>query len=115
MGTREIFRQNLKFFRKQKGLTQEKLSELCDCNPNYIAEIERSNAKFPRPETIDSIATALNIRPAQLFDETSCASNLVNVAVDDFIEKLTEKICGKIKADIKNDIKTELCEVFSGK
>lgn len=112
MTTREILKRNLKFFRKQANLTQEELAEKINCSPKYISSIESKNS-FPSAETIDSIATALNIRPAQLFDETSCASNLVNVAVDDFIEKLTEKICGKIKADIKNDIKTEICEVLS--
>ena len=67
MGLRETFRENLKFYRKNAGLTQEKLSELCGCNQNYIAEIERTSSKFPKPETIDSIAAALNIHTSDLF------------------------------------------------
>ena len=32
MGLRETFRQNLIYYRKQAGLTQEQLSEKCDFN-----------------------------------------------------------------------------------
>ncbi len=32
---------NIKFYRKQKGLTQEELSELANISCDYLSEIER--------------------------------------------------------------------------
>lgn len=66
MGIRQIFRDNLKHYRKQKGLSQEKLSELIGYGETYITEIE-SRHKFPKPETIDLIAHELGIEPYLLF------------------------------------------------
>lgn len=66
MGTREIFKDNLKFYRKQKGFSQEKLSELIGYGITYITELE-TREKFPKPETIDLISEKLGILPYQLF------------------------------------------------
>ncbi|MBR1537792.1 MAG: helix-turn-helix transcriptional regulator [Treponema sp.] len=66
MTVRETFRNNLKFYRKQKGLTQEQLSEVIGYGGTYITEIE-SRHKFPKPETLDIIAKKLEIEPYQLF------------------------------------------------
>lgn len=66
MSTREIFRTNLKHYRKQRGLTQEALSVLIGFGETYITEIESRN-KFPKPETIDIIAEKLEIKPYELF------------------------------------------------
>ncbi len=33
--------QKIRFYRQQKGLTQEKLSEILDLNPKYIGHVER--------------------------------------------------------------------------
>lgn len=66
MGIRQTFRENLKFYRKKKGLSQEKLSEIIGFGGTYITEIE-SRHKFPKPETIDIIAQALEIEAYQLF------------------------------------------------
>ncbi|MBQ8014077.1 MAG: helix-turn-helix transcriptional regulator [Treponema sp.] len=40
MGIRQVFRENLKYYRKQMGLSQEKLSELIGYGETYITEIE---------------------------------------------------------------------------
>ena len=66
MGTREIFRVNLKYYRKLRGLTQEELSARIGYGETYITEIE-SRHKFPKPETIDHIASNLGIEPYKLF------------------------------------------------
>lgn len=66
MTTREVFKENLKFYRKQNHPTQEGLSELIGYGETYITEIE-SRFKFPKPETIDAIAKALGIEPYFLF------------------------------------------------
>lgn len=63
---RENFKANLKYYRKQKGLSQEKLSEIIGFGETYITELE-SRHKFPKPETIDLIAQKLEVEPYQLF------------------------------------------------
>ena len=65
---------NLRKYRKQAELTQEKLAELCDTNPRYIGQIE-TGLRFPSLVYIEIIAKALNIEPYQLFyDETNIKS-----------------------------------------
>jgi transcriptional regulator with XRE-family HTH domain len=57
---------NLKFYRKQYGISQSKLAELCSVSPNYIGEIEMGR-KFPSAEVLTRLVEALNVRPSQLF------------------------------------------------
>ena len=62
----EEFVENLKFYRKQKGISQEKLAELCDCATATIGCIEIYR-QLPSFEMIVKIAAALKIHPADLF------------------------------------------------
>lgn len=107
MSTREIFKENLKFFRKQKGITQEKLSEMIGFSVTYITEIE-SRHKFPKPETIDLIAEKLGIEPYQLFQKLSCPENIKQFAQNDFIAQLSEKL----STDIQSQITQSISDVF---
>ncbi|MBQ9946755.1 MAG: helix-turn-helix transcriptional regulator, partial [Oscillospiraceae bacterium] len=36
----KLFGERVKYYRKKSGLSQEKLSELCDLHPTYICQIE---------------------------------------------------------------------------
>lgn len=63
---RKDFIDNLKFYRKQKKITQEKLAELCDVATSTIGCIE-SNQQYPSFELLCKIADSLNINPADLF------------------------------------------------
>ena len=60
------FIENLKFYRKEKNISQEKLSELCDCATSTIGCIEIGR-QAPSFEMIVTIANALEIHPADLF------------------------------------------------
>ena len=95
MSTREVFRANLKYYRKQKKLTQEKLSELIGYGETYITEIE-SRFKFPKPETIDIIAEKLGIKPYQLFME--------NTVFDEIEKKLTDNLCDAFSTSMEKYI-----------
>ena len=66
MELREIFISNMKRYRKDKGISQMSLAELCNTSTSYIGEIEIGR-KFPSVEMIQKIAAALNIQPFQLF------------------------------------------------
>ena len=67
MVLRRVFRENVKYYRKQKHLSQEKLAELCGLSTNYIGDIERTNRKVTI-DTIEKIAKGLNIKPSLLLE-----------------------------------------------
>ncbi|GBR76865.1 helix-turn-helix XRE-family transcriptional regulators [Candidatus Termititenax persephonae] len=66
MNLRQIFIINLRRIRKDAGLSQMKLAELCNTAVNYIGRIE-VGLNFPSVEMIEKIAKALKIKPYQLF------------------------------------------------
>lgn len=68
MTLRQIFRINVKYYRKQFKLSQEKLAELSGLSTNYIGDIERTNRKVTI-DTIEKIAKALHVSPADLLSE----------------------------------------------
>ena len=65
MTLRQIFRNKVKFYRKQLNISQEKLAELSDLSTNYIGDIERTNRKVTI-DTIEKVAKGLNIDPTLL-------------------------------------------------
>lgn len=60
------FIQNLKYYRKQKGITQEKLAELCDVATSTIGCIE-SAQQNPSFDLLYRMSDVLEIHPANLF------------------------------------------------
>ena len=62
----EEFIKNLKYYRNEKKISQEKLAESCDCATGTICCIECGRT-LPSFEMIDKIASALGIHPADLF------------------------------------------------
>ena len=66
MTFQELFIINLKDYRKERGVSQTKLAELCESTQAYIAEIEVGK-KFPSPNMIERIAAALNLESYILF------------------------------------------------
>lgn len=99
MGVREIFKDNLKYWRNKANLTQEQLSEKIGYGGGYISEIESRNI-FPKPETIDAIAKALNIIPAQLFEEQGCPRNIIRFDKKEFVDEISSGIYDRINESI---------------
>ena len=64
--TKDIFRNNLKYYRTQRNLTQEELSELSGISSDYLSEIERGK-KTPSFKRLDLIANGLNVEVYKLF------------------------------------------------
>lgn len=64
---RKQFGLRVQFFRKQKGYTQEVLGELVGISTEQVSNIERATSRT-RIETAASIAKALDVRLADLFD-----------------------------------------------
>ena len=69
-----VFAENMRKYRKQANLTQEKLAELCDTDFRYIGQIE-TGRRSPSLEYVQRIAIALNIAPYRLFYNEAEAEN----------------------------------------
>jgi transcriptional regulator with XRE-family HTH domain len=56
----------IKELRKKCGYTQEKLSEVADIDYKYIQRLEGKNPPALKVDTVDRLAKALKVRPADL-------------------------------------------------
>ena len=63
---REVLAQNMKAQRQKLGITQSELAERANTSINHIGMIEQKR-KFPAPEMLERIATALEIETPELF------------------------------------------------
>ncbi|WP_318659970.1 helix-turn-helix transcriptional regulator [Treponema sp.] len=106
MGVRQTFIQNLKYYRKQAGLTQEKLAESIGMSTSYIGDME-ARERFPSAETIDKIAEALNIPVSVLFNEKSSPDSLNSAFAKTYASTLQDELSKKINLAIK-----EVCELI---
>ena len=89
MEFQDDFIANLKSYRKEKGVSQEKLAEICDCATGTIGCIECGRT-LPSFEMIVKIAAALKIHPADLFLRN--ASSTVLAAKNKLRTKLLPQI-----------------------
>ena len=99
MGLRNVFIENLKFYRKKAEFSQQELAEKCDIATNYLSEIERG-LKFPSIEMIERISKELNI-PAYLFfldGQTAANSESLNI-------KRNKEFCDKLESTISEMLK----------
>lgn len=65
--TRELLGARIKELRKRKGITQEQLAEKVDLATRYISLIEVGRSS-PSLETIENIASTLEVELQDLFD-----------------------------------------------
>lgn len=66
LNLKEIFSDNLKFYRKQAGLTQDDFAKSVKTDPVYISYIENGK-RFPSIEYIEKMAKILGIESYKLF------------------------------------------------
>ena len=64
----KVFGKNVRRYRKEKGLSQEKLGELSGLHRTYISDIERFQRSISL-ENIQRIADALDVETYRLFLE----------------------------------------------
>ena len=62
------FGERVRYYRKKRDLSQEKLSELCELHPTYIGQIERGE-KNVSLDTIMRICKGLKVSPECLFEK----------------------------------------------
>lgn len=99
MSLRAVFTENLKFYRKKAGLSQQQLAERCGMATNYLSEIEREQ-KFPSVETIERLSAELNVPAHLLFwdSRTSVDSELM-------IQHRNEEFCEKLLSEVSRILK----------
>ena len=103
---RETFVNNLKYYRKQKGISQEKLSYAVEKSIAYINQIE-NKISWPQPEMVDKIALVLEIPSSALFEELGCPENQKAVFKNSYGKSLEEELLSRIEKEIK-----DVCKLF---
>jgi len=78
------FIENLRFWRKKRGISQLKLSEMVNISPNYLNAVENGK-NFPSPEVIQHISDTLEILPYQLFLEHSAETAPPNTMTSELL------------------------------
>ncbi|MBQ5471781.1 MAG: helix-turn-helix transcriptional regulator [Treponema sp.] len=98
---RETFVNNLKYYRKLKGMSQEKLSYAVEKSIAYINQIENKDS-WPQPEMVDKIAVVLGIPSSALFEETGSPENKMEVFKNNFGKSLEMELLSRIEKDVKD-------------
>ena len=90
---KKIFSDNLKYYRKQAGLTQDDFAKSVQTDPVYISYIENGK-RFPSIEYIEKMANVLNIESYKLFLPSDLEINSLanNVLYNKIKESVTKAI-----------------------
>lgn len=89
----KIIGQRIRNYRTEKNLSQEKLAELCGCHPTYIGQVERGE-KNATLESIEKIASALNISLSTLFEKLGAEEQIDSIPL-----KCYELVASKNKSE----------------
>ena len=87
----KLIGQRIRNYRNQQKLSQEKLAEISGCHPTYVGQVERGE-KNATLESIEKIASALNIPLSQLFEKLGDgdASNSIPLKCYEFLSAKTK-------------------------
>ena len=95
--TIEYLKNNIRYYRTNKGLSQQKLAEKCKVSTYYISGIERGH-NYPSLKILIKIAEALEIPVYMLLIDPESNNN-------DIIERFSKDLEVKIK-NVIDDLKT---------
>jgi transcriptional regulator with XRE-family HTH domain len=101
MDVKIVFGENLKFFRKEKRLSQEELSDILDISVKHLSAIERG-LNFVSADLLGQLALSLEIPVFFLFvnDREIIHNDRLLGAIDRIVEKHLTKTIKDIKAEI---------------
>jgi len=112
MTLQQIFIDNLKKARKERGFSQMALSEKCDTTSNYIGQIEMGR-RIPSFEKIEQIASALEIPSYELFNfETPEKKQEKKLKAKDYLQKMPPNIKKEIISHLLSEIKKNINTSF---
>lgn len=95
MNLEQIVVANIRRIRKERGMTQEKLAELCNTSVSYIGLLEIGR-NVPKLSTIERIADALGVDCVELFTSPEKQTGSQN---RDY-SKLKKRILSDIEKDL---------------
>ncbi len=64
-----IIGQNIKKYRKQKGITQRELAEINFLSDSFIAKLESTTYQSISIDTLEKIADSLNVEISKFFEK----------------------------------------------
>jgi len=100
---KSILASNIKARRKSLGLTQEKLAEMINTAPTYIAMIE-AERRTPSFNMIERLAKALEIDAPELFSTKNYPSESVSQIHEDLLSQF-DKFLRAAASQVTNTIK----------
>ena len=110
MNIREILSRNLKENRQKLRITQAELAERSGISTNFVAMIELKH-KFPTPETLDQLSTALGIDTYELFTTSASPDSVLRKLHDDILthmEQFHQKLIHELNITIDNAVEKAL-------
>lgn len=99
---RKIFGENVRYYRKQRGLSQEQLSEILEISPNHLSVIE-TGGKFVTYKLLEKIVAVFSIAPSLLFyakdahTPDNSLQNRINTVIKTELENAQTSICEQIE------------------
>ena len=88
---RKLFSQNIKRYRKMKGLSQEKLAEKIDISSNYLSDIETGKG-WVSPFSLVKLANALEIEVFELFKPQEATPKSIKTQVNRYLEDFSASL-----------------------
>jgi len=104
MEVKILFGLNLKRFRKEKCLSQERLSEKVDISVKHLSKIERG-LTFVSADLLEKLSNCLEVSIARLFCTTN--ENIYDDNVLKKFDRITEKHLIRAMEGIKGDIRKD--------
>lgn len=99
---KKLLGKRINIARKDKGLTSEKLSELCNINATYLRQIE-SGAKMPSLPVFISICRELKVSPSYLLSDILADPEMQEMDVlSELWEKATPKQIKMVNSMIRS-------------
>ena len=65
MQLKKILAENIRTFRNKKGLSQEKLADICQLHRTYVGSVERAERNVTL-STLEAFAAGLNVPATEL-------------------------------------------------
>ena len=99
---RKIFGENVKFYRKKQGLSQEQLAELLEISTNHLSVIE-TGIKFVTYKLLEKIVQELKVLPSSLFycseiaEKDNSNINKINTIIAEELSATNLKIQNRLR------------------
>ena len=96
---RSILSENLRKYRNRRNWSQMELSEKVNISMNYLSEIERG-LKWPHPDILQNLASALNIEVFELFKNETSAEN----GADEYMDRFSNDVVLAVEQAVKKAV-----------